>query len=349
MVVFLGGIILSYLTLAAATLVVGLVFIETILPLGGLEEADASAVEWLVDERTPTLNDVSFFGSEISGGIVLPILVVVIAIGFAIRRHWRAAVFALFCVALESATYRTTVMFVDRERPDVPRLDDLPPDASFPSGHVAASIAVYGGLALLITSRLTSGVHRAIVWGIAVAIPLVVGVSRMYRGMHHPLDTLAGVLIGIAALALVVFVARVTGVVARAREHATAGREPMSTVAVIAHAGKTFGGGLVELRRELEKQGVADPLWFEVPKSRKAPKQVKRALDGRRGSSLRLGRGRDGAALHRRPLGFQGHDRDRAGGHCESLRLQSRDSAGHRRRRCASGSRALGARSTSGA
>ncbi len=222
-VVFLGGIILSYLTLAAATLVVGLVFIETILPLGGLEEADASAVEWLVDERTPTLNDVSFFGSEISGGIVLPILVVVIAIGFAIRRHWRAAVFALFCVALESATYRTTVMFVDRQRPDVPRLDDLPPDASFPSGHVAASIAVYGGLALLITSRLTSGVHRAIVWGIAVAIPLVVGVSRMYRGMHHPLDTLAGVLIGIAALTLVVFVARVTGVVARAREHATEG------------------------------------------------------------------------------------------------------------------------------
>ncbi len=53
----------------------------------------------------------------------------------------------------------------------------------------------------------------------------------------------------------------------------------MSTVAVIAHAGKTFGGGLVELRRELEKHGVADPLWFEVPKSRKAPKQVKRALD----------------------------------------------------------------------
>ncbi len=216
--VFLGGIVLSYLALTAATLGVGLVFTETVLPLGGLEEADAETVEWLVEQRTPTLNDVSFFGSEISGGIVLPILVVLLAIGFAIRRHWRAAVFALFCVALESATYRTTVFFVDRERPDVPRLDDLPPDASFPSGHVAASIAVYGGLALLVTSRLTSGVHRTVVWGIAVAIPLIVGVSRMYRGMHYPFDTLAGVLVGIAALALVVFVARVTGVVARARE-----------------------------------------------------------------------------------------------------------------------------------
>ncbi len=216
--VFLGGILLSYLVLVTATLAVGLFFTDTVLALGGIEEADGGTIEWLVEQRTPTLNDVSFYGSEISGGIVLPILVVLLAIGFAIRRHWRAAAFALFCVAVESATYRTTVFFVDRERPDVPRLDQLPPDASFPSGHVAASIAVYGGIALLVTSRLTSGLSRAVVWGIAVAIPLIVGVSRMYRGMHHPLDTLAGVFVGLAALALVVFVVRVTGVVARARD-----------------------------------------------------------------------------------------------------------------------------------
>ena len=50
-------------------------------------------------------------------------------------------------------------------------------------------------------------------------------------------------------------------------------------VAVVAHAGKTVGGGLPELRRVLEAEGVTDPLWFEVPKSRKAPAQVRRALD----------------------------------------------------------------------
>ena len=48
---------------------------------------------------------------------------------------------------------------------------------------------------------------------------------------------------------------------------------------MIAHAGKSFGDGLPELRRELERQGVEDPLWVEVPKSRFAPKQVKRALE----------------------------------------------------------------------
>ena len=52
----------------------------------------------------------------------------------------------------------------------------------------------------------------------------------------------------------------------------------MSKIAVVAHAGKSLGGGLLELRRELERQGVADPFWCEVPKSRKAPPQVERAL-----------------------------------------------------------------------
>jgi diacylglycerol kinase (ATP) len=52
----------------------------------------------------------------------------------------------------------------------------------------------------------------------------------------------------------------------------------MTKVAVLVHSGKSFGGGLPELRRQLERQGVDDPLWIEVPKSRFAPKQVKRAL-----------------------------------------------------------------------
>jgi YegS/Rv2252/BmrU family lipid kinase len=63
-------------------------------------------------------------------------------------------------------------------------------------------------------------------------------------------------------------------------------------VAVVAHAGKSIGGGLLELRRTLEAAGVDDPLWYEVPKSRKVPKQVKRALD--EGAELIFAWGGDG-------------------------------------------------------
>jgi diacylglycerol kinase (ATP) len=68
----------------------------------------------------------------------------------------------------------------------------------------------------------------------------------------------------------------------------------MSTVAVIAHSGKTVGGGLPELRRALARNGVRDPLWVEVPKSKKAPKQVRRLL--RKGAQHFVVWGGDGMA-----------------------------------------------------
>jgi diacylglycerol kinase (ATP) len=52
----------------------------------------------------------------------------------------------------------------------------------------------------------------------------------------------------------------------------------MTSIAVIAHSGKTLGGGLTELRMVLKREGVVDPLWYEVPKSKFAPKCVRRAL-----------------------------------------------------------------------
>jgi YegS/Rv2252/BmrU family lipid kinase len=63
-------------------------------------------------------------------------------------------------------------------------------------------------------------------------------------------------------------------------------------VAVVAHSGKTLGGGLAELRRVLEAEGITDPLWCEVPKSREAPAQVERLLN--EGAELIFAWGGDG-------------------------------------------------------
>ncbi len=63
-------------------------------------------------------------------------------------------------------------------------------------------------------------------------------------------------------------------------------------VAVVAHAEKTLGGGLPELRRVLEAAGVEAPLWYEVPKAKRASEQVQRALD--EGAELVFAWGGDG-------------------------------------------------------
>ncbi|MDP9101967.1 MAG: diacylglycerol kinase family lipid kinase [Actinomycetota bacterium] len=52
----------------------------------------------------------------------------------------------------------------------------------------------------------------------------------------------------------------------------------MTSVAVVAHSGKSFGGGLGELRELLAREGHGTPLWFEVAKSRLAPKATRKAL-----------------------------------------------------------------------
>jgi YegS/Rv2252/BmrU family lipid kinase len=49
-------------------------------------------------------------------------------------------------------------------------------------------------------------------------------------------------------------------------------------IAVVAHTGKTIGGGLDELRTRIADETPDELFWYEVPKSRKAPKQVRKAL-----------------------------------------------------------------------
>jgi len=53
----------------------------------------------------------------------------------------------------------------------------------------------------------------------------------------------------------------------------------VSSVAVVAHSGKSIGGGLLELRRTLEAEGVRELSWYEVTKSKHAPNCVRRALE----------------------------------------------------------------------
>jgi len=161
------------------------------------------------------LTDASLVGSIIAGGVVLPIIAGVAAVAACLARHWRLAGFLLFALAIESGSYRATTLVVHRHRPEVHRLENLPVNASYPSGHTAASIAIYGGIALLLASRITNRAAQVAIWSVAVAIPVFVAFSRMYRGMHHPLDVIGGVVIGIAALSSLVLVTRAAGSAAK--------------------------------------------------------------------------------------------------------------------------------------
>ncbi len=214
--VFFAAAIAGFILLAGLAILLGLLVTDVLLHTGGIGRADESAVESIVKERSGFLTDLSAVGSTIGGAPVLPILVGLIGIVCAIKRKWRIAAFAVFVLCIESATYRVASIVVPRDRPHVHRLENLPADASYPSGHTAASIAVYCGLVLLVTSAFPKGGWRIGAWIVAVLLPVFVAFSRMYRGMHHPLDIGAGVLIGVGAVLVLLFACRAAGVAALA-------------------------------------------------------------------------------------------------------------------------------------
>ena len=212
---------------AIAILSIGLGFLVTrvVEPAWGIGAADERVNAWLALHRTSSRTHDSLLGSIIAGGVVLPIVAGSLAVVFAMLRRWRTAEFFAFGLAVESATYRATTLAVHSHRPHVARLEHLPVNASYPSGHTAAAIAVYGGIVLLLTSRITSTVFRSFAWLLVLSIVAFVALARMYRGMHHPLDVAGGVFVGVAALIVIVFACRVAGAAAelRADGHATPG------------------------------------------------------------------------------------------------------------------------------
>jgi membrane-associated phospholipid phosphatase len=212
--------LVGFAVLAAAAVAAGWALQHYVLPDNGVGRRDEHVNVWLADHRSGLRTDVSFWLSGIGDVYAIPALVALTALVAAVRRKWRAAAFIVTAIAVEAATYRVATLAIDRQRPHVPRLDDLPVNDSFYSGHTAASVAVYCGIALLVTSWLRRTGARVAVWLVAIAVPLLVALARMYRGMHHPTDVAAGLLIGVGCLIVALTAARVAGAAAERREAA---------------------------------------------------------------------------------------------------------------------------------
>jgi membrane-associated phospholipid phosphatase len=216
--VFLATVVAGYAFLAGLTISAGLLFTELLVPVHGFEKWDNDLNRWLAERRGPALTDLSWLGSTLAGGLVIPVVVGTLLAVFAIRRRWLLAAFTLFVICVESGSYRATTLVVHRDRPPVDRMESLPVEASFPSGHTAAAVALYGGLLLLLSSWVGRRWFSMGAFTLATAFVLFVAWARMYRGMHHLTDLAAGVLMGLIALAVTVFAARAATAAANARD-----------------------------------------------------------------------------------------------------------------------------------
>ena len=107
--------------------------------------ADKSVSEWFVSRRTPTMNTLTHYGTLLAETITVIVLTVVLVGAFRVwLGRWRESIALLVAILGELFVFLLVTNTVDRPRPPVPRLDTAPPTSSFPSGHTAAAVALYG-------------------------------------------------------------------------------------------------------------------------------------------------------------------------------------------------------------
>ena len=170
---------------------------------------DVSISERLERARTAGWDAVTHVVSlSASTLVVVGIAAAVVAVSLLRHRREGIAMFA-FAMIGEVVMFLVITAVVDRPRPDVERLDPAPPTSSFPSGHTYAAVVLWAGIAALAHRQRWAPHLRRMAMVLAIVLPLAVGASRIYRGMHHPTDVIASLILGLLWVgALVTITAR---------------------------------------------------------------------------------------------------------------------------------------------
>ena len=165
-----------------------------------LERLDQSVAPWFEAHQAPWLDRVMVWittlgSSEVVYGVAIAAVVVLLAA----RRMRTAALVVAVTLCARLLTNQVKAL-VGRERPRPPGVH--PTFDSFPSGHALLSAAVYITVVLVAIGWLRRPQQRVLVVSAGFVLVFLIGVSRLYLGVHYAMDVVAGWMAGLG-LALV--------------------------------------------------------------------------------------------------------------------------------------------------
>ena len=167
------------------------------------DEVTRAAVHQLA---SPAMTLIMRFLSFVGSTIVLTIGTIMVVVWFAMRKWGREAKLFTATMIGGGLLNVTLKLTFKRARPE-PFFDLTPPETySFPSGHSLASACFFGALAALLTARIKNRRTKLIVWIVCAAMFLSIGFSRIYLGVHHTTDVIAGFVAALIWILVVRFV-----------------------------------------------------------------------------------------------------------------------------------------------
>lgn len=151
------------------------------------------------------VRDITALGSS----TLLTIITLFVVLYLALKKEVRSIVYVLSATIGGGILVQILKHFFARQRPEIVAHLVSEVTKSFPSGHSAMSAVVYLSLAVLISRIEKSHRTRIFLISSALIISFLVGLSRVYLGVHYPTDVLAGWMIGLFWALLCWFVASI--------------------------------------------------------------------------------------------------------------------------------------------
>jgi undecaprenyl-diphosphatase len=175
---------------------------------GELLAFDSSVREFVHSFASRRLTDVMTAVSYMGKVGTLVILGTVVTAVMLYLRAFRSTAIFLITMAGEIMLEVTLKATYQRARPK-PFFDLPPPESfSFPSGHALGSLCFYGILAWIVVRRIQDVRTRTAIAVLTAVFVLMIGLSRVYLGVHYPSDVLAGFVVGLIWTSSVVFTDR---------------------------------------------------------------------------------------------------------------------------------------------
>lgn len=160
---------------------------------------DVAVLRWMERQHTPQFDVWAMEVTSLGSGLVVAMTVAISSVFLWVTRH-RYSVALLWVALLGSGLItRTLKTIFDRPRPDVfPWQAHYVDHGSFPSGHATTSMVVYLTLAYLVGRLADTRRLRALTLLVAAVLIALIGLSRLYLGVHYPSDVIAGYAVGFA-------------------------------------------------------------------------------------------------------------------------------------------------------